>query len=182
MRFAFLLALLACGDDMAEPAPAVPVEPTAETAPGAFARVEGVAGDQDVRGTVRFEPRQGGMWVRAELTGLEPGPHGFHVHEHGSCADAAEAAGGHFAPEGEPHGPPTAEKRHVGDLGNLEADATGRVVYERLDAELVLDGPKSIVGRAIVVHAAADDLSTQPSGGSGGRIACGVIERAQPGT
>lgn len=195
MRLAFvpLLGLLACSareeraetpEPTAEPSPAA-ASPTTEAptgAPGpAIARLAGVGG-HDVQGTVAFEPADGGVRVHAELTGLSPGQHGFHVHETGSCADDAKAAGGHFAPEGDPHAGPSAEQRHVGDLGNIEADADGRAVYDRVDPEIALEGDRAIVGRALVVHERADDLATQPSGDSGGRIACGVIERARPGS
>jgi Cu-Zn family superoxide dismutase len=74
-----------------------------------------------------------------------------------------------------PHGGPTAEKHHAGDLGNIEADKNGHARLEVTDHMLSLEGPKSIIGRSVVVHAQADDFKTQPTGGSGARVACGVI-------
>ena len=95
----------------------------------------------------------------AELTGLTPGEHGFHVHEFGDCSMAdGTCAGGHFNPTGAPHGGPDDAKRHVGDLGNIKADASGKATYKRVDKMLALNGPNSIIGRSIIVHAAPDDL------------------------
>jgi Cu-Zn family superoxide dismutase len=74
-----------------------------------------------------------------------------------------------------PHAAPTAEKRHLGDLGNLEADKNGLARLEVTDNIISLEGPKSIIGRSVIVHAHADDFKTQPTGASGARVACGVI-------
>ncbi|MGH7859417.1 MAG: superoxide dismutase family protein, partial [Candidatus Binatia bacterium] len=114
--------------------------------------------------------------VSGEIAGLSPGEHGLHVHELGNCdCPDGECAGPHFAPGGEPHGAPTAEKRHVGDLGNVTAGEDGTAKVEVEDGVLALDGVKSIIGRAVVVHAGKDDLTSQPSGNSGPRVACGVV-------
>ena len=76
--------------------------------------------------TAKLAPTKGNVRVRGEITGLAPGEHGFHVHEKGdcNCPDAA-CAGGHFNPTGKPHAAPGASERHVGDLGNIEADDSG---------------------------------------------------------
>ena len=66
-------------------------------------------------------------------------------------------------------------KRHVGDLGNVVADDTGHAHYERVDAIIKLNGPNSIIGHAMIVHANPDDFITQPTGNAGGRVACGII-------
>jgi Cu-Zn family superoxide dismutase len=121
----------------------------------------------------------GGVQIVADLEGLEPGKHGFHIHENGDCsAPDAESAGGHFNPDGSPHGAPDnpASQRHVGDLGNVEADADGKAHYERTDQIISMEGDNSIVGKAVIVHAQSDDLQTQPTGGAGPRLACGVIQ------
>lgn len=136
-----------------------------------------------VRGTVTFSQGRGGVMVRARVEGLLPGEHGFHVHEWGDCtAPDASSAGGHFAPWESPHGGPEAppDHRHAGDLGNLVADERGIAEYLRLDRGLSLQGPDTIVGRAVIVHEKADDLVTQPTGGAGGRVACGVVGIARP--
>lgn len=130
----------------------------------------------DVHGTVRFTKVDGGVRVVADVTGLTPGAHGFHVHEFGdaSSADGA-AAGGHFNPAHANHGGPADAQRHAGDLGNLEADASGHATFDHVDASLALDGANSIIGRGLIVHASPDDLKTQPTGNAGKRVACGVI-------
>ena len=129
-----------------------------------------------VEGTVWFEPAGGGVAVKARISGLTPGTHGFHVHEFGDCSAADfTSAGGHFNPMTQPHGPPQAAMRHVGDLGNIEANADGVATLEWTDSQLAFEGHHGIVGRAVIVHAKADDLKTQPTGDAGGRLACGVI-------
>ena len=114
--------------------------------------------------------------VKGEVRGLSPGKHGFHVHEFGDCSSPdASSAGGHFNPTGMPHAAPDAPKRHVGDLGNIEASADGVATIDVLDELLSFDGNTSIIGRGLIVHAKADDLKSQPAGEAGPRVACGVI-------
>jgi Cu-Zn family superoxide dismutase len=133
------------------------------------------------RGSVLFKKEGESVRVEIELEGLTPGAHGLHVHEHGDCsAPDATSAGGHFNPEGKPHGAPTDAQRHVGDLGNVTADASGRVSVVLTDSVIALEGPNSIVGRAVVIHEKADDLKSQPSGDAGARLACGVIQVVEP--
>lgn len=142
----------------------------------AVAQLAPTQGNQ-ASGTVTFTSMNGGVQVEATVSGLQPGPHGFHVHENGDCsAPDASSAGDHFAPEGNPHAGPDDQPRHVGDLGNIEAGQDGSARYTRTDNVITLSGPNSIVGRAVVVHAGEDDLTTQPSGDSGNRVACGVVE------
>ena len=134
----------------------------------------------EVRGVVRFTTVNGGVRVVADVSGLKPGRHGFHVHEFGDAsAPDGSAAGGHFNPGHENHGAPMAEHRHAGDLGNLEADASGHAVLDYVDGKLALDGPASIIGRGLIVHADPDDLMTQPTGNAGKRVACGAIGGAK---
>ena len=129
-----------------------------------------------VSGTVTFVKEPAGVRVTAHITGLTPGNHGFHIHEFGDCsAPDAASAGSHFNPSGSPHAGPDADARHAGDLGNIVADSTGVAHYERLDAHMSFTGPNSIIGRGVIVHEKADDLTTQPTGAAGGRVACGVI-------
>ena len=78
------------------------------------------------------------------------------------------------------HAGPDQQKRHMGDLGNVEADGSGNASYDRLDSHLKLMGPDTIIGRGVIVHAGADDLTSQPSGAAGPRVACGVIGVAKP--
>jgi Cu-Zn family superoxide dismutase len=135
----------------------------------------------DVSGTVVFTQMKNGVKVEADINGLSAGKHGFHVHEFGDCtAPDATSAGGHYNPTGQPHAGPEQKNRHMGDLGNIEADNSGRAHYERVDSHLVLNGPDTIIGRGFIVHAGEDDLKSQPSGAAGPRVACGVIGVAKP--
>jgi Cu-Zn family superoxide dismutase len=130
-----------------------------------------------VRGLIMFHEMHGHLMVHAQLSGLKPGAEqGFHVHEVGSCASTdGSSAGGHFNPDGQPHGPQDAA-HHAGDLPALKADANGRVDQKfTLIGPTLADGPKSLVGHSVIVHAQADDYATQPTGNSGARVACGVI-------
>jgi len=151
--------------------------PDATPALTAMADLSPTAGNT-VRGTVAFTQEAGGVHVVAELAGLTPGEHGFHIHETGDCsAPDAASAGDHFNPAASPHGGPEATARHLGDLGNITADASGNARYDRVDPRISLEGEFSVIGRSIVVHAGADDLTSQPAGGAGPRAACGVITR-----
>lgn len=129
-------------------------------------------------GQVRFTEIDGGVVVEARLSGLAPGGHGFHIHEKGDCsAPDATSAGGHFNPTGMPHGQPDKPEHHAGDLPMLVADAAGNAkLNTTIDGlSLTSKGNGNIVGRAVIVHAAPDDYTTQPTGNSGARVACGVI-------
>ncbi|SPF50159.1 Superoxide dismutase (Cu-Zn) [Syntrophobacter sp. SbD1] len=129
-----------------------------------------------VHGVVSFKKDAGGVRIMASIEGLSPGPHGFHIHEFGNCTSPdANSAGGHFNPTDMPHAGPNSKMRHVGDLGNIEADKNGVATLEVTDNLIRLAGPESIIGRSVIVHAGADDFKTQPTGGSGARAACGVI-------
>jgi len=131
----------------------------------------------DVRGLVMFHQMEGQVMVHAIVTGLKPnGEHGFHVHETGNCASVdGTSAGGHFNPDGKPHGPPGGP-HHAGDMPALKADANGRADQRfRLVGVTTASGPTALAGRSVVVHALPDDYTTQPTGNSGARLACGVI-------
>ncbi|HLE32504.1 MAG TPA: superoxide dismutase family protein [Bacteroidota bacterium] len=133
-----------------------------------------------VKGIVIFEVVKGGTKVTAHISGLTPGKHGFHVHEYGDCSsDDGMAAGGHYNPGQMPHSMPMSEKRHVGDMGNLEADKDGNAHLEYVDSMIALSGASSILGRGVIVHEKEDDLKTQPTGNAGGRLACGVVGLAK---
>jgi superoxide dismutase, Cu-Zn family len=136
----------------------------------------------DAWGIVEFTEAEEGIRVVATIHGLQPNQrHGIHVHEWGECNyPDAERAGGHFDPTGSPHGAPWHRERHVGDLGNIQADELGVGRYHRIDTELSFEGDRSILGRSVVIHEQEDDFRTQPTGDAGARIACGVIGIAKP--
>ena len=123
------------------------------------------------------------FWLRlhGEVRGLAPGSvHGFHVHETGDCsAPDATSAGGHFNPGQQPHGDRAAGgAHHAGDIPNQTAGDNGEAAVDQTLAglEIASGGANDIVGKGVIVHAQADDYTTQPTGNAGGRIACGVIE------
>lgn len=145
-------------------------------APRALAPLEARSGSQ-VAGNVEFVQEGSGLRVRARLSGLKPNQaHGFHVHEKGDCsAPDATSAGGHFNPTAQPHGPQGAA-HHGGDMPALTADAAGAVDTTFVITGVTLgSGPGDLLGKSVIVHAQPDDYTTQPTGNSGGRIACGVI-------
>lgn len=132
--------------------------------------------DQKASGIVTFTAVEHGVRVAGEFSGLTPGKHGFHVHEFGDCsAPDAASAGGHYNPTGMPHSMPASADRHVGDMGNIEAGEDGRGRIDYVDEMLSLNGEHSIIGRGLIVHEKEDDLTTQPTGAAGARVACGVI-------
>lgn len=145
-------------------------------APGATAPLQAKGGSQ-VGGTILFSTQGSGLRVVARVTGLKPGQeHGFHIHEKGDCsAPDAMSAGGHFNPTAQPHGPQGAP-HHGGDMPSLKADAMGNAEATFTVDGVSLTGPTDgVIGKSVVVHAMPDDYKTQPTGNSGGRIACGVI-------
>lgn len=130
-----------------------------------------------VEGTIEFTKIPGGVRIVADVKGLAPGMHGFHIHEKGDCSSPdGKSAGDHFNPGKSPHAGHDSEIRHEGDLGNIKADEKGNAHLELTDTKITFDGPNSIVGRSVIVHEKEDDLTTQPSGNAGARLACGVIE------
>lgn len=145
-----------------------------QTASKAKALLTPTKGNKAV-GQVDFTVVEGGVLIVADFDGLSPGKHGFHIHEFGDCsAPDASSAGGHFNPMKQKHGAPNDKERHVGDMGNLEADADGHAHYERIDTVIKLSGESNVIGRAVIVHEKEDDFS-QPVGNAGTRLACGVI-------
>ena len=140
----------------------------------AKATLEAKSGSQ-VTGAVTFTKMGDQVQVVADIQNLKPGKHGFHIHDKGDCsAPDAASAGGHFNPTHQHHGGPNTAEHHAGDLGNIEADASGKAHLE-WKGNLDLSGPNSIIGRSVVVHEKEDDLKTDPAGNSGARIACGII-------
>jgi len=156
-----------------EPEPAPPLET-------ATATLQGAPADTDFKGTVTFTPQGNGVKVTAHLEGVDTdGLHGFHVHENGSCVHGEgekhfTSAGGHFNPDKAEHACPPTEPRHAGDLGNIQV-TNGKGDLEFTTNLLSLTGPNTVVGKAIILHAKADDCKTQPTGDSGDRLACGVV-------
>jgi len=150
------------------------------TPPPAAVATLAPASGSSVTGTVSFAQQGGKVLVRADVSGLPPGGHGFHVHENGDCSAAdATSAGGHFNPLAKPHGNPGLGEHHAGDMPMLEADASGHAKLNVVLEPMSLGGGAAdVIGKSVVVHKDVDDYKTQPAGNSGARIACGVIRKS----
>jgi len=129
--------------------------------------------------------------ISYKVSGLTAGLHGFHVHEKADFSNGCASAGPHYNPFGKTHGGPEDDERHVGDLGNIEANAAGVAEGEILDRLIKLDGETSVIGRSMMVHADPDDLgkgdhsepgtngkTSKTTGNAGARVACGEIKSA----
>jgi len=131
-----------------------------------------------VKGIIVLQQKKEGLHLSGKVVGLTPGLHGFHIHEYGDLRDVqGKAAGGHFNPGGHKHGGPDDEEHHAGDLGNINANEDGVAKVDMMVPWLKLH---FVVGRSIVVHGGKDDLTSQPSGDAGPRVAVGVIGIAEP--
>jgi Cu-Zn family superoxide dismutase len=147
----------------------------------ALARIQGGPLAPQIRGMVYFFDSPQGTWVYSDVEGLpvyrpghgtiDPiGPHGFHIHMNGTCAvgnpqEPFQAAGGHWNPDGQPHG------NHAGDFPVLFSNDGKATMYFLTNRFRVWE----IIGRSVLIHENPDDYRTQPSGNSGRRLACGVI-------
>ena len=133
-------------------------------------------------GVATFSEGDGNTQMGVSVTGLAPGEHGMHIHENGTCTPPGfESAGAHFNPASKQHGLLNPEGPHAGDMPNLvvEPDGSADTTFT-VSASLLAEGPGSMIGsqqRAFVIHADPDDQKTDPSGNSGSRVVCGVIER-----
>lgn len=168
LRLLPLACLIAATPLIARPAPA-------SSASAALSTANGTDAGYAVIGVER-----GKVVMTISLHGLSEGPHGLHLHTVGTCGAAGfTAAGGHLNPDGRKHGTSNPAGSHLGDLPNVVADAAGKA-----SAKMTLTGtPKALFaalfdadGTAIVVHAGPDDYVTDPTGNSGGRIACGAFK------
>src|SRR3990172_3263348 len=166
------------------PTPTTAPTPPAFSAPAvdsASAQLKNASG-QVVGSAQFFQDGQGVVQVKVDVTGLPAGSHGIHIHTVGKC-DAPDftTAGGHFNPGSKKHGLLSTEGPHAGDLPVLTVDARGAGSLQTTTSRIsVAAGATSILdsdGSALVIHAAADDQLTDPTGNSGARIACGVIQR-----
>ncbi|XP_017839340.1 extracellular superoxide dismutase [Cu-Zn] isoform X2 [Drosophila busckii] len=141
------------------------------------------ADKSQVKGNVTFIQNDCGqsVHVRVQLEGVKEGKHGFHIHEKGDLSNGCASMAGHYNPDKVEHGAPNHEVRHVGDLGNIEVNASGVIDMTYTDSVISLTGKRTIIGRGVVLHELEDDLGlgnhtdSKKTGNAGGRIACGVI-------
>ncbi len=187
---AVVAALAACSKPESDPAPAALPKPETTTVPNPPAATPVVADSKasvmltstegnTATGTLDLVAEGDGVHIRGEIRGLTPdSEHGFHIHEKGDCTAAdASSAGGHFNPDGHDHGKPDGAAHHAGDIFNIKADASGVATVDAVAKVSLRSGTANdALGKAIVVHAKADDYTSQPAGDSGPRIACGVIQ------
>jgi len=143
----------------------------------------GGEGTGSISGTVAIsqDSASSDATFKLNLSGLTPGKHGFHVHQNGDLGNNCKAAGGHYNPYNKNHGAPTASDRHVGCLGNIEADSDGNVSSTFTDHLATLLGDIDITGRSLVIHEGEDDLGlggnaeSLITGNAGARLGCCII-------
>ena len=140
-----------------------------------------VGADGADHGTLTLTSTPNGVLIKGELTNVPAGAHGFHFHTTGACEPPFESAGGHFNPTEAEHGFLVEAGPHAGDMANLHAGESGTIMVEAVDPHVSLtEGEEGYLldedGTALILHAGADDYQSQPSGASGDRIACAVVE------
>lgn len=174
-----LLLVLGCESDAAENNANTPKNNAQPRATATIQPAQKHAGEESITGTVTFRQDGDTLIIVADLQGFNPdSTHGIHIHESGDLsAPDLSSAKGHFNPAGKHHGGTEGDNRHGGDLGNITADAQGKVHKEWRMTDITLrDGDNSVVDRSVIIHAGEDDLKTDPAGDSGARIAGGVIQ------
>lgn len=131
-------------------------------------------------GTVTFKEENGQVTMRVHATGLTPGLHAMHLHEIADCsADDAMSTGGHWNPTGHDHGRWEEGEFHMGDIGNLNANAEGVATLLFITDKWCIgcnDETRNILNKSVIIHADADDFHTQPTGNAGGRVGCVEIK------
>lgn len=132
-------------------------------------------------GTLTLSASPGGLLLTGVLRGLTPGTHGIHVHTTGVCELPFESAGAHWNPMSRMHGTQNPQGPHLGDMPNISVSSDSSATVRVMTAGGTFRGADALLdadGAAVVIHASADDYRTDPSGNSGGRIACGVVRGA----
>lgn len=149
-------------------------EPNAEVAVAAIAGKSG----SPMSGTATFTTTGDKVELKIDVSGLPPGKHAVHIHQHGDCSSPdAQSAGDHWNPTNEAHGKFGEHPFHLGDIGNIDVgdDGRGSLSMSTDLWTIGTGGPSDVAGRSLVVHADPDDFKTQPAGASGTRVGCGEI-------
>ncbi len=147
----------------------------------AIATIDSASGSS-VTGMATFTQNGDQITLTIEIQKASPGIHAVHIHENGDCSSPdGKSAGGHWNPTGVAHGKWGEGEFHLGDLGNITVgeDGTGGIELTTSLWEIGTDSDIDVVGRGIVVHAGADDFTSQPSGDAGARVGCGAIALAE---
>ncbi|HEY9226758.1 MAG TPA: superoxide dismutase family protein [Gemmatimonadaceae bacterium] len=189
-RHSWLLVLVsiaaACssGPPIYVPPPATPAPKTAPapTAVVTYAFSTATATIRDLAGarvgSATFTDSHAGLIVSGTVSGIGLGAHAIHIHAVGKCESPFTTAGPHFNPDSKRHGFKAREGPHAGDLPNIAMPAAGTLTFDLLLKGVTVRGPNPLLsgaGTSIVIHSTRDDYITDPDGGSGGRLACGVI-------
>lgn len=146
----------------------------------AVATIESKSGSH-VTGKAVFHEEGGKVTLKIKIEGADPGTHAVHLHETGDCSAADGAsAGGHWNPSHEDHGKWSASPFHHGDIGNIEVGKDGKgELTLTTDLWTIGGAPETdVIGKGVIIHAKADDFTTQPTGNAGGRVGCGVVQMA----
>lgn len=161
-------------------APVTP--PPAPSLPPVFSSTTASATIRDLAGarigSATFTDTYSGILIRVTVTGIGLGAHGVHIHETGKCEAPFTTAGAHANPQNKRHGFQSHDGPHLGDLPNIDMPAAGTLKFEFVLPGATLKAANAILdddGAAIVIHSSRDDYMSEPSGGSGGRLACGII-------
>ncbi len=187
--FALIMFIASCGGGSTEQASSEEAaeEPMEEEIVEVPEMIEAMASmspasGSDVTGTITFvQTSDNTVEMSIEIEHLAPGQHAIHLHQNGDCsAEDATSAGGHWNPAGVDHGNRMGDGvHHAGDIINLEAgaDSTATNVLEITGWTIGGDESTNILNKAVIIHAGADDFTSQPSGAAGSRVACGVVRQ-----